>query len=235
MKVLVEGLERGRALEFREESGYLRVVVKLVPAPRSRAAGDRGDSMSEGDRPCSSSTSSSRTTCTTTPCWRRCASKTPASWPTRSRRTSRSPVEEKQNLLEIVSAQERLARIGSHPGGRGRQAARRPPHPGPRQEADGARPEGVLPQREDEGDPEGAGSQGRPRQRGRRAAQEDRAGAHAEGRRGEGAAGAEAARGDAADVGRGHGLAQLPRLAHRRALDQARPASARTCKRPSGS
>jgi ATP-dependent Lon protease len=31
VKVLVEGLERARALEFREESGYLRVVVKVVP------------------------------------------------------------------------------------------------------------------------------------------------------------------------------------------------------------
>ena len=116
-----------------------------------------------------------------------------------------------------------------HPRGRGRQAPGRPPHPGPRQEADGAGAEGVLPQREDEGDPEGAGPQGRPRQRGRRAAQEDRAGADAEGRRGEGAPGAEAPRVDAADVGRGHRLAQLPRLADRRALARRRPASARTC------
>ena len=35
VKVLVEGLERGRALEFREESGYMRVVVKIVPRSRS--------------------------------------------------------------------------------------------------------------------------------------------------------------------------------------------------------
>jgi ATP-dependent Lon protease len=31
VKVLVEGLERGRALEFREEQGFYKVVVKLVP------------------------------------------------------------------------------------------------------------------------------------------------------------------------------------------------------------
>ena len=31
VKVLVEGLERGRALEFREEQGFLKVVVKLIP------------------------------------------------------------------------------------------------------------------------------------------------------------------------------------------------------------
>ena len=108
-----------------------------------------------------------------------------------------------------------------HPGGRDREAAGRQAHPGPRQEADGARAEGVLPQREDEGDPEGAGSQGRARQRGRGPAQEDRAVPHAQGRRGPRAAGAEAARVDAAHVGRGDGLAQLPRLADRGALAQA--------------
>ncbi len=31
VKVLVEGLERGRALEFREDQGFYRVVVKVVP------------------------------------------------------------------------------------------------------------------------------------------------------------------------------------------------------------
>src|SRR4030095_780567 len=31
VKVLVEGLDRGRALEFKEDQGFLRVVVKLIP------------------------------------------------------------------------------------------------------------------------------------------------------------------------------------------------------------
>jgi len=31
VKVLVEGLDRGRAMEFKEESGFLKVVVKLIP------------------------------------------------------------------------------------------------------------------------------------------------------------------------------------------------------------
>jgi ATP-dependent Lon protease len=31
VKVLVEGLDRGRALEFKEEKGFLKVVVKLIP------------------------------------------------------------------------------------------------------------------------------------------------------------------------------------------------------------
>ena len=52
---------------------------------------------------------------------------------------------------------------------------------------------------------------------------QDRAGAHDQGRRGEGAPGAEAARVDAADVGRGHRLAQLPRLADRGALAEEDP------------
>src|SRR4249920_2526606 len=39
VKVLVEGLERGRALEFKEENGALRVVVKLVPAVEEPPSG----------------------------------------------------------------------------------------------------------------------------------------------------------------------------------------------------
>ena len=31
LKVLVEGLDRGRALEFKEEGGFLKVVAKLIP------------------------------------------------------------------------------------------------------------------------------------------------------------------------------------------------------------
>src|SRR4029077_15641065 len=80
--------------------------------------------------------------------------------------------------------------------------------------------EGVLPQREDEGDPEGTGPQGREGQRSRRPQEEDRPGEDAERGRREGGPGTEAARSDAADVGRSDRLAQLPRLADRRALVQ---------------
>ena len=129
---------------------------------------------------------------------------------------------------EAEPARDLLRRGAPHPDrldprGRGGQAQRGPPHPGPRQEADGARPEGVLPQREDEGDPEGAGAEGRPHQRGGRAAAEGRAGPDAEGRGGEGAPGAEAPRVHAPDVGGGHRLPQLPRLADRRPLDEEDP------------
>src|SRR6185503_7352183 len=89
--------------------------------------------------------------------------------------------------------------------------------------ADGEGAEGVLPQREDEGDPERAGPQGREGQRGRRAEEEDRDGEDAERRRGESDPGAEAPGSDAADVGRGDRLAQLPRLADRGALAQEEP------------
>src|SRR4029077_14261047 len=80
--------------------------------------------------------------------------------------------------------------------------------------------EGVLPQREDEGDPEGTGPQGREGQRSRRPQEEDRPGEDAERGRREGGPGTEGARSDAADVGRSDRLAQLPRLADRRALVQ---------------
>src|SRR5512135_2582390 len=39
VKVLVEGLDRGRALEFREEASFLKVVVKLVPRQAETGSG----------------------------------------------------------------------------------------------------------------------------------------------------------------------------------------------------
>src|SRR5687768_17627335 len=54
-----------------------------------------------------------------------------------------------------------------HSRDRGGQAPGRSPHPVAREEADGEGAEGVLPQREDEGDSEGTGPQGRQGQRGR--------------------------------------------------------------------
>jgi ATP-dependent Lon protease len=39
LKVLVEGLDRGRALEFKEESGFLKVVAKLIPRQVETGAG----------------------------------------------------------------------------------------------------------------------------------------------------------------------------------------------------
>jgi ATP-dependent Lon protease len=111
VKVLVEGLDRARALEFREEGGSLKVVAKVVPRSEEPAAGMEGlmskviglfeqyvklsnnlhyDAMLAAVR---------------------------VEDPGKLGDTISShlvvPVEEKQNLLEIFSAQERLTRIAS--------------------------------------------------------------------------------------------------------------------------
>src|SRR5574342_704008 len=111
VKVLVEGLERGRALEFREEQGFYKVVVKLVPRTVENVSGQESlmskvialfeqyvklsnnlhyDAMLAAVR---------------------------VEDPGKLADTISShlvvPVEEKQNLLDILSAQERLARIAT--------------------------------------------------------------------------------------------------------------------------
>src|SRR5262249_54885976 len=112
--------------------------------------------------------------------------------------------------------------------GGGGQAPGGSQDPVARQEADGEGAEGVLPQREDEGDPEGTGPQGREGQRDRRAEEEDRTVEDAGGGRGEGDPGAEAPGSDAADVGRSDRLAQLPRLADRGPLAEENEGIARS-------
>jgi ATP-dependent Lon protease len=42
VKVLVEGLDRGRALEFREDAGFMKVVVKLIARQPDAAGGIEG-------------------------------------------------------------------------------------------------------------------------------------------------------------------------------------------------
>ena len=55
VKVLVEGLDRGRALEFKEEQGFFKVVVKLIPRQVETRQRHRGRDV-EGHRASSSST-----------------------------------------------------------------------------------------------------------------------------------------------------------------------------------
>ena len=105
-------------------------------------------------------------------------------------------------------------------GDRGREGQHRPPDQQQGQEADGEGAEGVLPQREDQGDPPGARPQGRPHRRGRRPEEEGRDRRDAEGRPREGGGGAAAPGGDAPGLGGGDGLAQLHRVARRRALEE---------------
>ena len=98
--------------------------------------------------------------------------------------------------------------------------AGREAHPHARQAPDGEDPARVLPQRADEGDPEGAGRRGRQgRSRRARGAHQDhqaQQGGHRQGHRR-----AEEAAADVADVGRGDGGAQLPRLAALDPVEQA--------------
>ncbi len=218
VKVLVEGADRARAVEWKEDKGFYRVVVKVIPQLKD-AAGDVESAMSRVV-----SLFEQYVKLSNNLHYDAMIAAVRVEDPGKLADTIAShlvvSVEEKQNLLEIISPLERLNRISGILEVRGGQAPGGPPHPVARQEADGEGPEGVLPQREDEGDPEGTGPQGREGERGRRAEEEDRTGEDAEGRRGEGDPGAEAARGDAPDVGRSDRLAQLPRLADRRPLAQ---------------
>ena len=111
VKVLVEGLERARALEFREEQGYLRVVVKLVPQPEEPAAGLES-LMSKVIGLFEQYVKLSNTLH-----YDAMLAAVRVEDPGKLADTIAShlavPVEEKQNLLEMVSAQERLARITS--------------------------------------------------------------------------------------------------------------------------
>ena len=127
-------------------------------------------------------------------------------------------IEEKQALLETVARPGPPGRGRAPPRGRDRKAAGRQEDQQPRQEADGEGAEGVLPQREDQGDPAGAGAQGRARQRDRGVPAEDRVRQDARRSEGQGPPGAEAPRGHAAGLRRGDGLAQLPRVAPRGAV-----------------
>ena len=122
-------------------------------------------------------------------------------------------LQDKQRVLEAVDvaaaprAADRLRRW------RDRRAAAREAHPRPGQVADGEEPARVLPQRADEGDPEGAGRPRRGAQRdGGPRAQVAEAGMP-QGGRDQGQGRADQAQEDVADVGRGHGGAQLRRLA----------------------
>src|SRR5262249_28881547 len=87
------------------------------------------------------------------------------------------------------------------------------------QAADGASAKRVLPEREDQSDSARARQKGR-KVRDRRASTQNRDGRHAERRARKGNAGTEAAGDDAANVGGIDGLAKLPGLADRHAVEK---------------
>ena len=121
-------------------------------------------------------------------------------------------IPDKQVILETPS-RHRAAGEGARPDGeRNLGAAGREAHPHARQAPDGEDPARVLPQRADEGDPEGARRRGR-QGRARRDRRQDQAHQAVEGSAREGAARAQEAAADVADVGGSHRRAQLSRLA----------------------
>jgi ATP-dependent Lon protease len=111
VKVLVEGLERARALEFREEGGHLRVVVKVMPTQAEPPAGleqlmSKAIGLFEQYVKLSNNLH-----------YDAMLAAVRVEDPGKLADTIAShlvvAVEEKQNLLEILSAQERLTRIAS--------------------------------------------------------------------------------------------------------------------------
>ena len=218
IKVLVEGIERARAVEWKEDKGFYRVVVKVIPKPKeagvdAESTMTRVVSLFEQYVKLSNNLHYDAMIAAVRVDDPGKLADTIAAHLAGRRRREAEPA--RDHLADRTPQPHRR-----HPRSRGRQAPGRSPHPVARQEADGEGAEGVLPQREDEGDPEGTGPQGREGQRDRRAEEEDRTVEDAGRGRGEGDPGAEAARVDAADVGGSDRLAQLPRLADRRALAQ---------------
>src|SRR5688572_21874253 len=109
VKVLVEGLDRARALEFKDENGLLKVVVKLVPRQVETGSGieavmSKVIGLFEQYVKLSNSLQ-----------YDAMLAAVRVEDPGKLADTIGSylvvPVEEKQNLLEIFSAQERLQRI----------------------------------------------------------------------------------------------------------------------------
>jgi ATP-dependent Lon protease len=109
VKVLVEGLDRGRALEFKEDQGFLRVVVKLLPRLADTGSGveavmSKVIALFEQYVKLSNNLH-----------YDAMLAAVRVEDPGKLADTISShlvlPVEEKQNLLEIFSAQERLQRI----------------------------------------------------------------------------------------------------------------------------
>jgi ATP-dependent Lon protease len=111
VKVLVEGLDRGRALEFKEEQGFLKVVAKVVPRPEEPSTGVEA-LMSKVIAQFEQYVKLSNNLH-----YDAMLAAVRVEDPGKLADTVAShlvvPVEEKQNLLEIFSPQERLTRISA--------------------------------------------------------------------------------------------------------------------------
>ena len=218
IKLLVEGADRGRAIEWKEDKGFFRVVVKVLPRHRD-AAGDVEGAMSRVV-----SLFEQYVKLSNNLQYDAMIAAVRVDDPGRLSDTIAAHlvvgVDEKQNLLEMVSPLERLNRIAAILEAEvDKLQVDRRIQSRVKKQMEKAQKEYYLNEKMKAIQKE-LGRKDEKRQRGRRPEEEDRAGADAEGRRGEGHPGAQAPRGHAADVGRGHRLAQLPRLADRRAVAQ---------------
>jgi ATP-dependent Lon protease len=109
VKVLVEGLDRGRALEFKEEAGFFRVVVKLIPRQTDSGSGvealmSKVIALFEQYVKLSSTLNYDAMLAAV-------RVEDPGKLADTIASNLQLPVDEKQNLLEIFSPQERLQRI----------------------------------------------------------------------------------------------------------------------------
>ncbi|MXZ72044.1 MAG: endopeptidase La [Acidobacteria bacterium] len=111
VKVLVEGVDRARAIEWKDDKGFHRVVVKVLAASRD-AADDLDEAMAKV-----SSQFEQYVKLSNNPQYETMINAVRVDDPSKLADTIAGHlaigVDEKQNLLEIVSALERLTRIGS--------------------------------------------------------------------------------------------------------------------------
>ena len=111
VKVLVEGVDRARAIEWKDDKGFHRVVVKVLAAGRD-SADDLDEAMAKV-----SSQFEQYVKLSNNPQYETMINAVRVDDPSKLADTIAGHlaigVDEKQNLLEIVSPLERLARIGS--------------------------------------------------------------------------------------------------------------------------
>ena len=218
IKVLVEGIERARAVEWKEDKGFYRVVVKVIPKNKETGT-DAETTMSRVV-----SLFEQYVKLSNNLHYDAMIAAVRVDDPGKLADTIAAHllvgVDEKQNLLEIISPIERLNRIaGILEAEVDKLQVDRRIQSRVKKQMEKAQKEYYLNEKMKAIQKE-LGPQGREGQRDRRAEEEDRTGEDAGRGRREGGAGAEAARVDAADVGRSDRLAQLPRLADRGAVAQ---------------
>ena len=232
IKVLVEGVDRARVIEWKEDKGFYRVVVKVLQRQKD-TAGDVEQTMSKVVTLFEQYVKLSNNLH-----YDAMIAAVRVDDPGKLADTIAAHllvgVDEKQNLLEIVSPLERLNRIaGILEAEVDKLQVDRRIQSRVKKQMEKAQKEYYLNEKMKAIQKE----LGRKDEKGNEVEElqeEDRTVADAEGRRGEGHPGAEAPRGDAADVGRSHGLAQLPRLADRGAVAQEDQGEPRPQERRSG-